>query len=55
MGLVLLPLAADLLASGPQIADAASIVGWPTFAAWHLLYGLGLGTWVLLRRRATPL
>jgi hypothetical protein len=48
MGL-LLPVAADLLAAGPQIGDAASIVGWPTFAAWHLVYGLGLGTWAMLR------
>jgi len=49
MGLVLLPLAADQLGGGRQIAEAASIVGWPTFAAWHLVYGLGLGTWILLR------
>jgi len=48
MGLVLLPLGAELLGGGRQIAEAASIVGWPTFAAWHLLYGLGLGTWRLL-------
>ena len=49
MGLVVLPVAADLLGAGPQIGDAAGIVGWPTFAAWHLLYGLGLGTWTMLR------
>jgi uncharacterized membrane protein YagU involved in acid resistance len=49
MGLVVLPAAADLLAAGPQIGEAASIVGWPTFAAWHLVYGLGLGTWTMLR------
>lgn len=55
MGLVVLPAAADLLAAGPQIGEAASIVGWPTFAAWHLLYGLGLGTWAMLRRSASPL
>ena len=48
MGLVLLPLGAELLGGGRQVAEAASIVGWPTFAAWHLLYGLGLGTWRLL-------
>jgi len=48
MGLALLPLAAEQLGGGRQIAEAASIVGWPTFAAWHLLYGLGLGTWRLL-------
>jgi hypothetical protein len=49
MGLALLPLAADLLGGGRQVAETASIVGWPTFAAWHLVYGLGLGTWALLR------
>jgi uncharacterized membrane protein YagU involved in acid resistance len=49
MGLLLLPVAADQLGGGRQIAEAASIVGWPTFAVWHLLYGLGLGTWTLLR------
>ena len=49
MGLVLLPLAAEQLGGGRQIAEAASIVGWPTFAAWHLLYGLGLGIWMALR------
>jgi hypothetical protein len=50
MGLVLLPAAADALGGGRQIAEAAGIVGWPTFAAWHLVYGLGLGTWAALRR-----
>jgi hypothetical protein len=49
MGLAGLPVAAEWLGGGAQIADAASIVGWPTFVGWHLVYGLGLGTWVLLR------
>jgi hypothetical protein len=49
MGLVLLPLVADLLGAGREIGETASIVGWPTFTAWHLLYGLGLGTWGMLR------
>jgi hypothetical protein len=49
MGLVLLPLAADVLGGGRQVAEAAGIVGWPTFLAWHLVYGIGLGTWALLR------
>jgi len=49
MGLVVLPLAADLLGGGPPIADAASIVGWPTFAAEHVLYGLTLGGWTVIR------
>jgi hypothetical protein len=47
MGLALLPVAAEWLGGGRQIAEAASIVGWPTFLGWHLVYGLGLGTWVL--------
>jgi hypothetical protein len=49
MGLAWLPVAAEWLGGGRQIAEAASIVGWPTFLAWHLIYGLGLGTWALLR------
>ena len=49
MGLALLPVAAEWLGGGRQIAEAASIVGWPTFLAWHLVYGIGLGTWALLR------
>jgi hypothetical protein len=49
MGLALLPVFAEWLGGGRQIAEAASIVGWPTFLAWHLVYGIGLGTWALLR------
>jgi len=49
MGLVVLPLAADLLGGGRLVGDAASIVGWPTFAAGHALYGLTLGTWTMAR------
>jgi hypothetical protein len=45
MGLVVLPVAADALGGGRQVAETASIVGWPTFAAWHVVYGLGLGAW----------
>lgn len=50
MGLALLPLAADALGGGRQVAEAAAIVGWPTFAAWHVVYGLGLGVWAARRR-----
>jgi hypothetical protein len=50
MGLVVLPVAADALGGGRQVAEAASIVGWPTFAAWHVVYGLGLGTWAAWQR-----
>ncbi|HZA80622.1 MAG TPA: hypothetical protein VFC13_04015, partial [Actinomycetes bacterium] len=49
MGLVVLPVAADTLGGGRQIAETASIVGWPTFAAWHVVYGLGLGVWAARR------
>jgi hypothetical protein len=49
MGLAWLPVVAEWLGGGQQIAEAASIVGWPTFLAWHVVYGLGLGTWALLR------
>jgi len=49
MGLVVLPLAADLLGGGRAIADTASIVGWPTFTVGHVLYGLTLGAWTVAR------
>jgi hypothetical protein len=43
MGLVVLPLAAGETAGGQLIADAPRLLGWPAFAAAHLLYGLTLG------------
>jgi hypothetical protein len=46
---VALPLAASLLGSGDQVADMASMVGYPTFLAEHVLFGLALG--LLLARR----
>jgi hypothetical protein len=49
MSLVVLPLAAGLVGAGGEVADTASIPGWPTFTVAHLLYGLGLGTWATLR------
>jgi hypothetical protein len=49
MSLVVLPVAAGLVGAGREIADTASITGWPTFVVAHLLYGLGLGTWAALR------
>jgi hypothetical protein len=49
MGLVGLPLAADVVGGGPIIADTVRLVGWPTFVAEHVIYGLGLGAWLLLR------
>jgi hypothetical protein len=49
MGLVVLPLAADQTAGGRLIADAPRLLGWPTFAVEHLVYGLALGAWAALR------
>jgi hypothetical protein len=49
MALVVLPLAAAAVGAGSEIADTASITGWPTFIVAHLLYGLGLGIWAALR------
>jgi hypothetical protein len=34
---------------GGLIADAPSSIGWPTYVAMHLVYGLGLGAIVALR------
>jgi len=34
---------------GGLIAQAPSSIGWPTYAAMHLVYGLGLGAIVALR------
>jgi len=46
-----LPLAAVLFGSGDQIAEMASMVGYPTFLAEHVIFGLVLG--LLLARRTT--
>jgi hypothetical protein len=56
MGLLVLPAAAGQTAGGRLIADAPELLSWPVFAAEHLLYGLGLGTWaaVAARDRAPP-
>ena len=45
MGLVLVPGLAGETAGGPLIADVPELLGWPVFAAEHLLYGLVLGAW----------
>jgi hypothetical protein len=50
MGLLVLPATAGETAGGRLVADAPDLLGWPTFAAEHLVYGLGLGTWAALRR-----
>jgi len=38
-----LPIAARLTGSGPVIANMAKMVGWPTFAVEHLMFGTVLG------------
>lgn len=49
---VALPVAASLFGSGDQIARMASMVGYGTFLAEHLIFGLALGL-LLARRGAT--
>lgn len=46
---VALPLVAAALGSGDQVAGMARMVGYPTFVAEHVLFGLALG--LLLARR----
>lgn len=47
---VVLPVAARLFGSGDQIAHMAATVGYGTFLAEHLLYGLALGLLLASRR-----
>ncbi len=42
-----LPLAAKVTGSGTTISDMASMVGWVTFAAEHVMFGLALGALAL--------
>jgi len=49
MATVVLPLAGRLSGAGAPISDLPARVGWATFAAEHLLFGLVLGLWVLVR------
>jgi uncharacterized membrane protein YagU involved in acid resistance len=49
MALVGLPLVAGVLGGGEVISDLPAGLGWPAFAAGHVLYGLTLGAWLLLR------
>lgn len=49
MSLAVLPLAAAAVGAGSEISDTAGITGWPTFVVAHLLYGLALGIWAMLR------
>jgi uncharacterized membrane protein YagU involved in acid resistance len=49
MALAGLPLAERVLGGGEAISGLPGAVGWPTFVAVHVLYGLVLGGWLLLR------
>jgi hypothetical protein len=51
MGLLALPAAAGQTAGDRLIAEAPELLGWPVFAAEHLLYGLALGAWTALAVR----
>ena len=44
---VSLPVAAKITGSGATISDMASMVGWATFAAEHVMFGLVLGALAL--------
>jgi hypothetical protein len=44
-----LPLIALVLGGGEVITNMASDLGWLTFGAAHVLYGLVLGVWILWR------
>jgi hypothetical protein len=48
---VLLPIAAAITGSVDVISHMARMVGWPTFALEHMLFGAVLGGVVLLARR----
>jgi hypothetical protein len=49
MGLAVLPAVGELSGAGDPISNLAGGVGWATFAAAHVLFGLILGLWVLVR------
>lgn len=46
-----LPIAAKVTGSGSTIADMASMVGWVTFAAEHMMFGAALGALARLAQR----
>ena len=48
-----LRIAATITGAGTTISDMAKMVGWPTFALEHLMFGLVLGALALGRSRAT--
>jgi hypothetical protein len=46
---LVLPLVGRLTGAGEPISNLAGRMGWGTFTAAHLLFGLALGLWVLVR------
>jgi hypothetical protein len=48
-----LPPAASITRSGDTITNMARIVGYPTFAVEHLMYGIALGTFLLATTHRT--
>ncbi len=49
MSVLVLPQAANLFGTGDAIGRMGSEVGWPTFIATFVVFGLTLGSWVFLR------
>lgn len=49
MSFVILPVAAETFGGGKAISDMPDMVGWGTFSLEHLIFGLVLGLWPLLR------
>jgi len=49
MSLVVLPEVASLSGAGRPISHMGGEVGWPTFVAYFVVYGLALGSWLYLR------
>ncbi len=49
MSFVVLPVAAEAFGGGKAISDMPDMVGWGTFSLEHLIFGLVLGLWPLLR------
>jgi uncharacterized membrane protein YagU involved in acid resistance len=49
MSALVLPLAGSLFDAGAPISQMGSEIGWATFAALHVIYGLALGAWIYVR------
>jgi hypothetical protein len=49
MGLLVVPLADAALSGDPRVASFPSVAGWLTFAVAHVIYGLVLALWVVVR------